>query len=168
MFSDVLGADKAVEIVDEMQHLFVALLIIVWDDWDAIIDVEGEGEDRIVNYHDLWQGKLRVREDAQILYVVSFGRLDAVLAVEAVLDELVIWVYVIENGVRVHLMTCREYNYLIVFASFLEALHDIRSNIDACIHGLLVWEIDFQNHIGLLFFYIVDAMDQSFIHVENC
>ena len=89
------------------------------------------------------------------------------LAVEAVLDELVIWVYVIEDGVSIHLMTRSEYNYLIAFASFLETFHDIGPNINACIHGLLVWEVDFQNYIRLLFFYIVDAMDQRFVHVEN-
>jgi len=90
-----------------------------------------------------------------------------VLAVETVLDEFVVGVNVIENSVSIHLVACRKNDDLEMLFGFLEALHDVGPDVDACVHSLFVGKIYLKNHVWVLRFYVVDTVDQSFIHVKN-
>ena len=54
-----------------------------------------------------------------------------------------------------------------LFVGFLQALHQIRSQVDASTDSLLAWEVDLEYYVRVLCVYIVHAMDQCLIHVED-
>ena len=76
-----------------MEHLLVALLVVERDDRNAIIDLISERVDAIVHDHHVFH--LSVCDDAQILNIVAFWGLHAVLSVQSVLEKFVFWVYVV-------------------------------------------------------------------------
>ena len=110
LLADVLARGQTVQVKDQMKHLFVGLLVVEGDDWDSIIDLIGEGVDGVV--HDYHVLHATIGNDAQILHVVAFGGLHAVLSVETVLEKFVLGVNVVENGVGVGLMRRREHDHL--------------------------------------------------------
>ena len=89
----VLARRQAVQVEDQVEHLLVALLVVERDDWNAIIDLVGERVDAIIHDHHVFH--LSVCDDAQILDIVAFRGLHAVLSVQSVLEKFVFWVYVI-------------------------------------------------------------------------
>lgn len=64
-------------------------------------------------------------------------------------------------------MACRENYYLKLFVCFLEALHQIRSKINASANCLFPWKVDLENNIRVLCFNVVDAVDQGLIHIKD-
>lgn len=54
-----------------------------------------------------------------------------------------------------------------MLVGLLEALHDVGSDVDTSVNCLFVWKVYFKDHIGVLSFNVVYAMDQSFIHIED-
>ena len=61
---------------------------------------------------------------------------------------------------------CKHY-YLERFVSLLQALHQIRSQVDPSAYSLFSREVDFQDDVRILRFNIVDAVDQCFVHVKD-
>ena len=151
-----------------MKHFFVALVIVEGDDWDSVVDLESKWEYWVVYYHDLRLVELSWVEDAQIFDVVAVGSEHAVLPVETMLDELLFWVYVVKDGIGVGLMAGCENDDLVVLAGLLQALHDVRSDIDSSVYWLFIRKINFQNNISFLFLNIINTMNQSLIHIKNC
>jgi hypothetical protein len=95
-----------------------------------------------------------------------------VLPIHSILDELVVWVEVVQDGVRVHLITrCEDYD-LKVLRSFLQALSPVRSDVDASTHNVfgipLLSEVDLQNNIRRLILNIVNTVDEGLVHVKHC
>lgn len=88
------------------------------------------------------------------------------LSVEPVLDVLMVWIDVIQDCICVYLMTGREDNNLEMLVGLFETFHYVRANVDTSVDRLLVWEINLQNDIRILSLNIVNAVDQSLIHVE--
>ena len=82
-------------------------------------------------------------------------------------DQLVVRVNIIKDSIRISLMTSREHYYLKVLAGFLETFHDVRSDVDACIDGFLVREVNLEHNIGILSLDVVNAMNQGFVHVKD-
>ena len=76
-----------------MEHLLVALLVVERDNWNAIIDLVGKRVNAIIHDHHVFH--LSVCDDAQILDIVAFWGLHAVLSVQSVLEKFIFWVYVI-------------------------------------------------------------------------
>jgi len=95
-----------------------------------------------------------------------------VLPIHSILDELVVWIEVVQDGVRVHLITRCEDDYLEVLRGFLQALSPVRSDVDASAHNVfgipLLTEVDLQHNIRGLILNIVYAVDEGLIHVKNC
>ena len=89
------------------------------------------------------------------------------LSVEPGLDVFFLWVYVVKDSVCVNLMRGCENYHLKVLVGLLKALHDIGSDIDTSVNCFFVWKVYFKNDIGVLSLYIINAMDQSFIHVKD-
>ena len=88
------------------------------------------------------------------------------LSVEPCLDILVVWINVIKNCICVYLVRSGEDDDLEVFVCFLEALHDVRSDVDTCIDSFFIGEVDLKDHIGILCFNVIDAVNECFVHVE--
>ena len=91
----------------------------------------------------------------------------AVLAVQSLLEQLLLRIHVVEDGICVDLMARREQDDLVVLARLDEALDDKRPDIDPSVHRLFARKVDFYYDISLSLFNVIDAMNQSFIHVEN-
>ena len=51
LLAHIIGSCKAIEVVNEMQHLLISLVVIEWNDWDAVIDLECETIDTVVDDH---------------------------------------------------------------------------------------------------------------------
>lgn len=60
-----------------------------------------------------------------------------------------------------------ENDYLEVLVRFFKALHDVGADVNTRVNGFFVWEVDFEDDIGVLGFDVVDTMDEGFVHVEN-
>ena len=164
LLADILYFCEAVQVVEEVQHFLIGFVVVEWDDGDSVADLVGEAEDRVVDDHDL--GEVLV-ENAQVFDIVALGREHAVLAVQSLLEQLLLRIHVVEDGICVDLMARREQDDLVVLARLDEALDDKRPDIDSSVHRLLARKVDFYYDISLSLFNVIDAMNQSFIHVEN-
>ena len=76
-----------------MQHLFICLLVVKWNYRDAVVYLIGKGVDRVVDNDHVLHSP--VCNDPEILHVVAFWRLDTVLAVQSVLEELILRVDIV-------------------------------------------------------------------------
>ena len=76
-----------------MEHFLVALLVVKWDDRDAIIDLVGKWVYTIVNYNHVFH--LTISDDTEVFDIVAFRSLNAVLSVQSILEELILWIYII-------------------------------------------------------------------------
>lgn len=148
-----------------MKHLLVSFVIIEWNDRNSIINLERKAVDTVIDNDDVLE--ISVFKDPQVLDVVALGCQTAVLAVETVLDVLLVWVDVVKNGISVDLVTSCEDNDLEVLSGFLKALHYERPDVDASIHGVFIWEVYLKYDIRVLCLDVVDAVDQGLVHVEN-
>lgn len=89
------------------------------------------------------------------------------LAIHSELKQFIIWVEMVQNCICVCLTRCSENTDLHMFIRFDQALHDEGPDVDACTDGLFIRKIYFKDDIRVLGFYVVNAVDQSFVHIEN-
>ena len=148
-----------------MQHLLVSRFVVKWNNRYAVVNLIGEGVNRVIhNNHVL---HLSIPDNPQILYIITFGCLYTMLSVQSILKKFVLRVDVVQNCIRIGLMACSENNYLKLFVRFLEALHQIRSQVNASTDCLLPWEVNLKNYIRVLCFNVVDTVDQGLVHIED-
>lgn len=85
------------------------------------------------------------------------------LSIHSILDELVVWVNVVQDGIRVHLITRCEHDYLEVLRRFLQALSPVRSDVYASTYNVfgipLLPKVDLQHNIWGLILNIVYAVN---------
>jgi hypothetical protein len=148
-----------------MQHFLICLIVIEWYDRDSIVDLEGKTVYRVIDDNDVLE--VSITKDPHIFHIIAFRCKEAMLSVEPMLNVLMIRVNIIEDSIRICLVACSEYNYLEVLVGLFETLHDVGSNVDACINSLFIWKINLKNDIRVLCFDVVNAMDKSLIHVED-
>ena len=117
LFADVFARGEAVQVENEMEHFFVARFMVEGDDWYAVVYLIGEGIDWVV--YDDHVLHVSVCYDPQVLHVIPFGSLDAVLPVHAILEELVFWVDIVEDSISIGLMWSCKYHYLKGFVRLL-------------------------------------------------
>ena len=108
-----------------MEHLFVRLLVVKRYNRNPVIDLISKRVDTVVNNDHVFE--FAIADDSQVLHVVAFGGLHAVLAVQPVLEELVVWVDIVQDGVCICLMGRCKHDHLEFFVGLLEALHQVRS-----------------------------------------
>jgi len=84
LFTDVFACGKAVQVEDEVEHLFIAGFMVEGDDRYAVVDLVGEGVDRVVDDHHVLH--VSVCDDSQVFHVVSFRSLNTVLSVHTILE----------------------------------------------------------------------------------
>ena len=89
------------------------------------------------------------------------------LPIEPILKQLSFGVNIVEYGISIDLVTGRKYNYLEILFSLLDAFNYVWSDIYSCIYRFFLWKIYFDHYISILFFNIVNTVEQSFIHVKN-
>ena len=96
------------EIRDQVQKLFIVWLPGEGRNRHAIVQVESEGDYAVINQDDV--SRVSIRYDPQIFHIDTdiVGDLDAVVPVEAVLDDLSFFVQVVQNCISVTLLTCCE------------------------------------------------------------
>ena len=148
-----------------MEHLLIALLMIERNDWDTVVNLVGERVDRVVDDDHVFHRS--IGDDSQILDVVALWSLHAVLPVHPILEQLILWVNVIEDSISVDLVRRSEDDNLEHFIGLLEALHEVRTQIDASTDGLLTWEVDLKEDIWVLSFNIIDTVDEGLVHIKD-
>lgn len=184
LLTHIIGPGEAIQIVYKMQHLFVGFIFIERNDRDAVVDLERKTVHAIVDDNYVFKvphktrtlidnlaGSMRsVRltgEYAQIFYVVALLSEEAVLAVQTMSYQLVVWINVVKYSVSVRLVTGCEHNDLEVLVGFFKTFHDVRSNIYTCINCFLVWEVNLEHNVGVLRLNVVNAMNKRLIHVKD-
>ena len=109
----------------EKEELFIVFFIAnVGVDRHAVVEVEGKWQDWIVD--DAHVGTLAIQNDVKILYVEVLD-LDAVLAVQALLEDAVGRVDVVQDVVSILLLASCEDNYLVPLYQLLEHILSVRS-----------------------------------------
>jgi hypothetical protein len=167
LFSDIRDSSEAVDVVDEVEHLLVGLIVVERHDWNAVVDVECEGIHRVIHYHDIAKLELLFLENAQVFHIVAIGGEHAVLPVQPGFKQLSLRVNIVEYGICIYLVTGCKYYYLKIFRCFLDAFYNVGSDVNSSVDGVLIRKINFNENITGLLFDIVDAVDQSLIHVKN-
>lgn len=153
----VLALGETIEIVDEMHQLFVIFVVVKWNYGDPIVKLVPEGVDSVVNYYKVLQ--LSVGNNPQILDVYALLRLNAVLPVEAELDQRSVRVEVVQHYVSISPVTRSENHNLVVLVRLLEALYCIRPDVYARIHYVAIGESDTYYLITGIVFDVVNAMN---------
>ena len=138
--------------------------MIKWNDWNTIVDLVSEGVHRVIDYNHVFHSTIRY--NPEVFDIVAFRCLNAVLSVQSILEKLVLRVDVVKNRIGVDLVRRRENNHLERLVCLLQALHQVGPKIDTSTNSLFPWEIYFKKHIGVLCLNVIDAVDQSLIHIE--
>ena len=76
-----------------MHHFFILLIIIERNDRNTIIDLECKTINTVVN--DDYVLEIPVLEDPKIFDIVPLLSKEAMLSIEAMSYELVIWIYIV-------------------------------------------------------------------------
>lgn len=76
-----------------MHHFFILLIIIERNDRNTIIDLECKTINTVVN--DDYVLEVPVLEDPEIFDIVPLLSEEAMLSIEAMSYELVIWIYIV-------------------------------------------------------------------------
>ena len=105
LLADVLHLRQAVQVVKKVEHFLIRFVVVEWDDGDSVAYLVCKAEDGVVNYHNLREVLV---EDAQIFDIVALGSMNAVLAVQPLLEQLFLWINVVEDRVGVHLIASCE------------------------------------------------------------
>ena len=121
-YPDVLDLldDDFLEQGYQIPQLCIILVIKPCLDKDARILLQKEVLCQVVYYDCLGQGSSYLGQILDDQWIgVSLGPIDCVLSVKSVLDNLLLWVQLIDNPVGVLLNTSREYDYLIILRHLL-------------------------------------------------
>jgi hypothetical protein len=109
---------------------------------------------------------LPVAEDTKVLDVDPLD-IDTVLAVESVVDELLLWVEIVQNNVRVALVTGSEHDHLEVLVNGLQALKRSWSNVNPSVYNFSRRERYRKHDIWIGSLDIIAAVDKGLVQVEN-
>lgn len=112
-----------------MQHLFIIRIVVEGNYWDSIIDLEGKWIHRIVHYYQVFQ--ISVPDDSQVLDIIPLLGEYTMLSIHAILDEFMIRINVVQYGICIGLVTGCEDDDLEVLIGFLEAFHNVGSDVNA-------------------------------------
>ena len=84
LFTDVFARGKTIQVEDEMEHFFIAGLMVERNNRNSVIDLISEGVNRVVDDDHVFH--VSVRYDPQVLHVIPFWSLNAVLSVKTILE----------------------------------------------------------------------------------
>ena len=116
------------EIVNQVEHFFIAGVIVEGNYRDSIVDLEGEAVHRIINDDHIL--KSSIANDSEILNVKSLLGENTVLSVHSELDKLSVRINIVENCVRICLVRSCEHHHLEMFVCFFQALHHVRPYVN--------------------------------------
>lgn len=104
-FPHVLGEQHALDVGLQRPQLVIVLALVVGDDGDGVVDLEGVGIGCVVDQQQLRQVPVY---HSQILHVDAVVGDVAVLTVQSMVDELVVGVEVVQDDVGIARVACRE------------------------------------------------------------
>jgi len=171
--ADVILVDQTAKVVAEVEELLIPFLVREeGQDRDPIVDLEGEGEHRVVHQDQILQ--VPVCDHPQVLdeAVVS---LHTLVSVEPVLDELLLWVQVVQNSVRVLLVRGSEHHHLVGLVRLLQTLVQVRPHIYPSIRKVIIKNLIFPVQrnsdddvrvlgLGVPF---IEAVDEGLVEVQD-
>ena len=132
----VLGSSP--KVARERVQLLVGLVVREVGDGDAVLELRGEGKDRIVDDQNLFQ--VPTSKDAQVLHEDTFiGTLNliTVVSVEAVGYQTAVGIELVEYWVCVLSKSCRKNDHLVVLVCRAQTFPRKWSNVD--VHLLRKW-----------------------------
>ena len=166
LLSHVVTVFETLEVKLEVEHLLVFGVVVEANDRHAVVELERERVHAVVDQDDVTQSALV--EDAHVLDVeVGIVRSDAAGAEVSGLDQGAVRVQVVDDRVRVLLLTGCEDDHLEVLVSRLEAVTGERADVDAGQDRLgLARELDRDGDVWVVGGDVVDAVDQRLVEVE--
>jgi len=150
-----------------VQHLFVIWIVVIRYDRNAVVQLEGERVNRVVYKYNVAQVSLI--EDAQVFDVeVGIPCPHAARSIKARLEVLVFGVDVVDYRISILLLAGGENDDLKVLVCSLQALNNMRPNVNAGHHGLwIVRELDRNDDIRAIRLGIIDAVNQCLVEIEH-
>lgn len=115
-YSHILALDQGVEIIFKHLNLVIGGSLEVRQNWNTILGLKSIGVGCVVNQNHILEVSV---DDAQVLYILTFGRQIAVLSVKSVLDVLLLGVEIVDHHIGVALMAGCEYHKFELFVQRL-------------------------------------------------
>lgn len=112
----------AVNLLQECHHkeeFLILLLPHVSFYRDAIIHLVGKRYDRVVNYYYIFQ--ITISYDSQIFNVYPMDRVDAMLSVKSMLDDLPVWINKVQGCISIILCTSCKYADLVILCKEIQS-----------------------------------------------
>ena len=148
-----------------MEHLLVGLFVVEGDNGDAIVDLIGERVHAVVYDHHVFHSS--VGNDSQVFDVVALRRLNAVLPVQSILEQLILRVNVVQYGISVGLVRRCEHDHLELFVGLLQTLHQVWAQIDTSTYCFFSREVNLKQDIRILRLNVINTVNECLVHVEN-
>lgn len=165
------------EIVQEMDHLPVFLLIEEWKHGDAIVNLKSEGVTCIVN-KDYILHVSACCKDPQVFDMNSVSSRKARVSVEPGVKKRVVWINIVQDCVCIVWMRSSEHDDLPIFLQLSDYFMHVWTNINPKnglveVSAFVIWDLEhnisLRNVVGPR---IADTdagqtMDQSLVHVKD-
>ena len=111
MGANICERKQLLEVRNHEEQLFIILVAQEGFDWYAVCKVEGKWDNWIVNNDHIFD--VSVRNYRQIFHIYALLGPNAILPVEAMLDQATLRVNKVENGISVVLFTSCENTYFV-------------------------------------------------------
>lgn len=134
MLPHVVTVEETQDVLSQVDKLLVVWIVEIRDNRHSIIQLEPEGEDRVVDEDDVLE--LAVPNDSQIFDKYAFISLEAVIPIQPEVNQRTIRIDQVDNSISIFLVACSENADLIPLSTLSEALSDVRPQIDPCLDDL--------------------------------
>lgn len=101
------------QIPDHFDHLSILLFTLVWDYWDAILQMKCKWEHIVIYNEGIF--KVKSFKDPEILYKnILILQINSILSKVSMLYQSALRIQVIYNRIGIPILASREYGYFIV------------------------------------------------------
>ena len=167
MFADVAPiAHQTLQVLREMQQLFILFVVVERDDGDAVLELVAERVHCVVHDHDVFEPPVGL-EYAQVLHVDAVTRPDAALSVESLREYLPFGVEQVQHHIRVGTVTGREHHHLEQFTRSLQAVQGVRTDVQARCGYFPVGELHFDDIVHFGSGDVLHTVHKRLVQVED-
>ena len=166
VFTNIIELCTGLKMGYQVFELLIFRVFLKGGNRDAVVELLAEGVHGVVHEQDVLQ--FDVIEDPQILDVLTTLSFHTACSVEAVLDQVAVWVQMVDYRVCILGCACCKYTYLVVPVSSNKQLFCHRSNVETDIaNDVAIRRRDIDlDHRGTEWVRLLYTMDKCLIKVE--
>lgn len=133
-YSEIIAILDHLDVVHQTDELSIVFIILEGRDWNAVGKLSSEAVDCVIYDNQIL--KITTFEDPQIFNVNVIVAFDAMVSVESMLDQLPLWIYIVEDGVCIPLVTCSEDDDFEIFVNHLKAFFSVGTDVEPSLQNL--------------------------------